>query len=388
MAKRSKKDAQELAEASRLEGHLPVFGQDAAIDLLQHAIKSNRMPSSWIFHGPDGVGKRTTALRLARLLLEPTLPSDAIDRFEPPQDTHAAGLIDAGTHPDLVVLRKEMAGQSQVADLRDKKQMEIPTDLLREHVIGGLVKRENRVFEPAVFHSPYSANRRVFLIEEAELLNQTGQNALLKTLEEPPATTVLILLTSNADRLLPTIRSRCQQLGFRRLDEDAMQSWLKVAAPDAEPQDLEWAVRFAEGSPGLTSFALEHGLKEWDAAIAPALEQMQVGRYPETLGDELAGLIDGFVKAQGKGNRQLSKTRANRDGLGMVLSVIAARLRQSMQAAIEAGDDELAERVARTVDDLVDAERRGDRALNLKHLLSGLVASMAESLAGGPKVSS
>ena len=380
MARRVKTDKPEPREGPMYEGDRPVFGQDDAIGTLQKALLSERMPSSWVFHGPDGVGKRTTALRLARLLLEPELSRDGVKAFEPLTDSRASELVNAGTHPDLVVLRKEMASQSQVADLRDKKQMEIPTDLLREHVIGGFVKRENRVFEPAVYHSPYVASRRIFIIEESELLNQTGQNALLKTLEEPPPATVIILLTTNADRLLPTIRSRCQQLAFRRLDEQAMNRWLETADLDADQGTLDWAIAFADGSPGKVRFALQYGLRAWHDAIEPQLGALEQGRYPEQLADVFASLIDDFVKVRGKENRQLSKTRANRDGLDLVLSVVANHLRERMHAAIANGEAETAERMARAVDDLVDAERRGDRALNHKHLLGALVASLTSSM--------
>ncbi|MCH2160613.1 MAG: AAA family ATPase [Phycisphaerales bacterium] len=382
MASRKKSDRPEPREGPLLEGHQPVIGQDAAIEVLRKAMLSERMPSSWVFHGPDGVGKRTAALRLARILLEQDITPESKQAFTPPLDSRAAELVGAGTHPDLVVLRKEMASESQVADLRDKKQMEIPTDLLREHVIGGFVKRENRVFEPAVYHSPYTATRRVFIIEEAELLNQTGQNALLKTLEEPPPATILILLTTNADRLLPTIRSRCQQLAFRRLDEAAMARWLEVAELEADARSLEWAVNFADGSPGKVCFALKYDLQAWHETIEPQLVALEEGRYPEELADEFASLIEEFVKVRGKENRQLSKTRANRDGLDMVLSVVSAHLRRRLHLAIEAGELAAAERMARAVDDLVDAERRGDRALNHKHLLGALVASLAGSMGG------
>lgn len=387
MARRVKTDKPEPRDGPIHEGDRPVFGQDDAVGILQKALLSDRMPSSWVFHGPDGVGKRTTALRLARLLLEPELSNDGVKAFEPLNDSRAAELVNAGTHPDLVVLRKEMASQSQVADLRDKKQMEIPTDLLREHVIGGFVKRENRVFEPAVYHSPYTASRRVFIIEEAELLNQTGQNALLKTLEEPPPATVLILLTTNADRLLPTIRSRCQQLAFRRLDAQAMTSWLETADLEADAGALNWALEFADGSPGKVRFALQYELQAWHDAIEPQLTALEQGRYPEQLADLFASLIDEFVKVRAKENRQLSKTRANRDGLDLVLSVVASHLRGRLHAAIENGDAATAERMARAVDDLVDAERRGDRALNHKHLLGALVASLASSMGSQAMVS-
>ena len=369
-------------EAPPFPGREPVLGQDAALETLASAITSGRLASSWIFHGPEGVGKRTTAARLARLLLESPCDPQSIEDFSPPNQSSTQDLIDAGTHPDLVLITKEMSAVSQITRLRDKKQMDIPVDLLREHMIGGLVKQENKVFEPAVYHTPALGPRRIFIIDEAELLNHTGQNALLKTLEEPPPTSVIILLTTNPDRLLPTIRSRCQRLAFRRLDEESMANWISRSQSDNSSDDMSWVISFADGSPGRLLFALEHGLLNWHDVIESGVSALMDGRFPAEFSQKLSGLIDDFAKAKEKANRKISKEAAKREGLEAVLAMIAGGIRKRMHEAIERDDHVTAEATARSIDHLVEAERRMGRSLSQKLVLADMTAALGESLAG------
>jgi DNA polymerase-3 subunit delta' len=361
-------------------GRAPVIGQDPAVDALRKAIECGRLAQSWLFHGPEGVGKRTTALRLARLLLDPATTPALIGSFSPPSDTKAQTLIDARTHPDLVVLSKDMAADSQIPRLRDKKQVDIPADLLREHIIGGVIKGENRVFEPAVQLSPRIAPRRVFIIDEAELLNPTGQNVLLKTLEEPPATSTLILLSTNPARMLPTIRSRCQTLGFGRLDEAAMGSWIETQSFEASTTVLAQARTFAQGSPGRLLFAIEHDLAAWETRLGSGLRDLCAGTYPVALASDLAKLIDDFAKAKEKLNRRTSLEAAKREGLQVILSFVAGSINTQMLGAVEAGDSAAADRCARALDPLVEAEGRIARSLNLKMVLADMVSKIAEAM--------
>ncbi len=382
MMARARTKSKDAPAAPLFPGREEILGQDAALDALKAAITSGRLASSWIFHGPEGVGKRTTAARLARLLLESKSTHQDILEFSPPEQSSTQDLVDAGTHPDLVLINKEMSAVSQISRLRDKKQMDIPVDLLREHMIGGVVKQENKGFEPAVYHTPAMGPRRVFIIDEADLLNHTGQNALLKTLEEPPPTSVIILLTTNPDRLLPTIRSRCQRLAFRRLDEASMSEWISRKHPGNSDDDMSWAISFADGSPGRLLFALEHGLLNWHEIIESGVTALMEGRFPAEFSQDLSGLIDEFAKVKEKANRKISKEAAKREGLDAVLAMIAAGIRNRMHEAIDRDDHATAEATARSIDHLVDAERRMGRSLSQKLVLADMTAALGESLAG------
>jgi DNA polymerase-3 subunit delta' len=266
-------------------GRSPILGQDAALAELRDALRSGRMPAAWILHGPEGVGKLSTALRFARLLLEPDLDDAAIDAFEPPLGTESARLIDAGTHPDLRVIRKELAATSEIPRLRESKQRAIPIDLLREHMLGGEI--EGRRFEALHARTPYKGVRRVFIIDEAELLNPQGQNALLKTLEEPSPRTVIMLVTTRDERMLPTVRSRCRRVPFRTLEPPAMKSWLDHGGPSIDAADRDWLLELAEGSPGRLLEAVSTGMVSWNATISPGMARLEQGAWPAGFADTL-----------------------------------------------------------------------------------------------------
>ena len=122
-------------------------------------------------------------------------------------------------HPDLHIITKELARYSDDRATRERKLTRMPVEVVRQHLI-----------EPAQ-RPACSGMARCSSLDEAELLAGEGQNALLKTLEEPPGgasggPTVIILITSSEDRLLPTIRSRCQRVGFTPLPEEVIAGWL------------------------------------------------------------------------------------------------------------------------------------------------------------------
>ena len=190
-----------------------VLGHDRPIATLRAAIDAGRVHHAWVFAGPMGVGKLTTARALASIILDPTASPTLTGKIEPDPDSQTQRLIRAGSHPDLHVITKELSAVSEEATLRAKKQRNIPIDLLRERMIGGRVPHGSptgRFIEPVIGKAPQLGHAKVFIIDEAELLDAYGQNALLKTLEEPPRDSYIILVTTAEERLLPTIRSRCR----------------------------------------------------------------------------------------------------------------------------------------------------------------------------------
>jgi len=108
-----------------------ILGQQRALAALGKALTSGHLHHAWILHGPMGVGKFRAAEAMARILLDPQSTAEQRARLEPPRGTPVARMIDAGTHPDFHVIRKELAALSESRELRDRKQMNIPLDLLR-----------------------------------------------------------------------------------------------------------------------------------------------------------------------------------------------------------------------------------------------------------------
>jgi DNA polymerase III subunit delta' len=159
-------------------------GQDRVVALLRRAIERDRVPHAYLFSGPPGAPLVDAALALAAALNCQRSPGD------PCGECDACSKIVAGIHPDVVTLVREGAAQI------------VPIESVRAQVIG-------RIGLP-----PHEAAVRVFVVEEATAMAPPAANALLKTLEEPPARTLFVLCTTAPEQLLPTIRSRCQRVRF------------------------------------------------------------------------------------------------------------------------------------------------------------------------------
>jgi len=359
-----------------------ILGQVPAVQSICRAMQRGRMHHAWIFHGPVGVGKFTTALRLARILLDPEATADHAARFEPPLRTEVARLIDAGTHPDLHVIRKELAAASSLRELRDRKQINIPLDLLRERMLGGLDGGGSNA--PPVFRTPFLGHGKVFIIDEAELLEVEAQNAMLKTLEEPPERTWILLCSQQEDRLLPTIRSRCQRVSFGPLPASAMAQWWLGSGRRVDAEDRSWIDAFAAGSPGMAALAVDAGLHGAWMSLRPALDALERGSFDATLADRMAEFIDGHAKQIVKENEQASKEAANRAGARLLLAMLGAHVRERLQTATAAAQWNAAERWIEIAARLqrVDDELRAN--LNLKHVMAHLVAQWAAIIAPAP----
>lgn len=364
-----------------------IVGHERALAVLGAAIGSGRMHHAWIFHGPQGVGKFTTALALAAALLDPQTqwqkwggrdgaPLPRIDPESPVQR-----MIRAGAHPDLFVVRKELASISSDDRVRQAKQTSIPLAVVREFLV-----------EPASRTRAVtgdSAASRIFIVDEAELLNPQGQNALLKTVEEPPPGVVIILVTPRPDRLLPTVRSRCQRVGFAALTEDEVERLLARRAPELTPEQRRWLAAFSQGSPGAAELAVTHGLHEWQRAIEPVMRRVDAGQVPPGAGAALASLVEGRAAEEAKSSPEASKEAANRAWAGRMLSYLAERQRRQLRAAADGGEPSAAEaeRCARAMDLFTDAERQIATNVQFAFVAENLLAQLACAAAPRSRVS-
>ena len=204
-----------------------VRGQDTAIDLLRRSVQRGRLAHGYAFHGPRGCGRRLVARKLAQSLFCPEVPDNELDACG---TCPSCRQIAAGSHPDLLTVAKPA----------DKKT--IPLDAL----IGEPEKRGRQGLCYELSMRPLAAPRRVAIIDDADALAVEGANALLKTLEEPPAGAILILIAESPESLLPTIRSRCQPLHFAPLADAAIVDLLTAAGHDAA--DAAAVAPLADGS--------------------------------------------------------------------------------------------------------------------------------------------
>jgi DNA polymerase-3 subunit delta' len=168
---------------------------------------------AYLFRGPRGSGKRAAARSFAAEILA----AAAAD----PEDARRRALLDPSPHPDLVWLAPAGA-QHMVEEVRE------------------------RVIRAAAYR-PFEGGKRVFVVEAAEAMRDESQNALLKTLEEPPGFVHLILLSSEGEGLLETVASRCQTIEFAPLPADVLEAQLAGAGLDAGPDEIAAAARLAAG---------------------------------------------------------------------------------------------------------------------------------------------
>lgn len=215
-----------------------IQSQDSAIAGLQRAFAAGKTAHAYLFVGPDGVGKRTTAQAWAKMLL---CRNRILAKIKGGSFADSCGqcrsckLFDAGTHPDYKPIYKEL--RQYTKEGKDKTApIDMPIDVIREFVID------------KVANKPIESDFVVFVIDEAEKVNKSSQNAMLKVLEEPPAFCVLILLCSRLEEMLPTTKSRCRIVCFGPVDESFILQRLKAIIPD-DREALYWA-RFSEGRLG------------------------------------------------------------------------------------------------------------------------------------------
>jgi DNA polymerase-3 subunit delta' len=341
-----------------------LLGQGLAQRRLAQALGSGRPHHAWIVSGPMGVGKCTLAVRFAALLVDPDSTPECLRTFTPQSDSRSAELLRQGTHPDVHLIRKELAATSADRELRDRKQLNIPIGLLHES---------------RVSHSSVLGAGKVFIIDEAELLDADGQNALLKTLEEPPPHTTIILVASHEDRLLPTIRSRCQRVPCGPLDPGSMQAWVDRRLDPATPA-LDWVVGFAGGSPGLALEAIEHGLHAWNEQLQAIVTDLERGAVGPAMAEAMSELVSAFAERVVKANPDASKDAANRKALGLLMAVLGRIVQERLHAASTSGSTDRVDALAACVDALIDAERSVSSNVNQKLVLANLVAQCAPLL--------
>jgi DNA polymerase-3 subunit delta' len=224
-----------------------IRGHERVCAFLRTASAQERLAHALLFAGPDGVGKRQVALALAAFLQCAQCAEDACGSCAPCRQ------IAAGSHPDVLVVGVP-AGKK-----------EIPVDRMRE------LKRFVQL-------QPVLAKAKVVIIDDAHMLTIAAQNALLKTLEEPPGRSFVILVANNLDALLPTVRSRCQAVRFGPLPTDTVVDILSTAHGIEVPLAREVAA-LAEGSPG-RAMVLSHVLTaEARAGLGGELAALGNARY-------------------------------------------------------------------------------------------------------------
>ncbi len=229
-----------------------VIGQEHVKDVLRPALERGRIGHAYLFSGPRGVGKTTTARLIAM-----TVNCDDASAVKPCGVCESCRMVIAGRHPD--VLEIDAASNNSVDDVRD----------LREKVA----------------LQPMRGSSKVYILDEAHMMSKSAFNALLKTLEEPPAHVVFILATTEPERLPPTILSRCQHYRFRRHSVEEICGKLEMLATregvNAQRDALMLIARTADGAMRDGESLLERMLASGEPVLTMANVEGALGLPPQ-----------------------------------------------------------------------------------------------------------
>jgi len=230
-----------------------IYGQDLAIQILESAINKKHISPAYLFSGPEGVGRKKAAKVFIRNILEKNFESEETIRK-----------IENNNHPDLLWIEPSYMVQGKIIG-QEKAKLESLS------IKSPPLIRLNQIKEIIEFlgKKPFEAERSIVIIEDIEKMNESAANALLKTLEEPN-TGLFILITQRPEKLLSTIRSRCQIVPFIRLDNTEINRIIKNLKVPPEThnipsQKIEELLSFSYGSPGRYLSNLQYWLDISDA---------------------------------------------------------------------------------------------------------------------------
>lgn len=252
-----------------------IEGHDHLVERFRSALQRGRMAGSFLFVGPAGIGKHTFALKLAQTLLCETRPETDLD---PCGACAACTQVAADSHPDLLTVSKP------------PDRAFIPLDLF----IGDKDHRMREGLCHDISLKPFMGNRKVAVIDDADFMNAEGANSLLKTLEEPPPRSVLILVGTTPAKQLPTIRSRCRIIRFDPLAEDVVADLLLRGGHVSDRSEARRLAQLAEGSVGRALQMTGGGLVEFRGRLLAALSR------PTLESVRLAEAVQALVEEAGK----------------------------------------------------------------------------------------
>ncbi|NWG03943.1 MAG: DNA polymerase III subunit delta' [Syntrophaceae bacterium] len=243
-----------------------VLGHSRPIEMLQRAIENEKVMNSYLFLGNEGIGKKYVALQFAKALNcleERTERKDACDHCL------SCKKIDRALHPDVLLI--EPIGQ-------------------------GIKKEQVLQMQKELAYKPYEGKRRVCILTAADRMAHDIPNILLKTLEEPPLHTVIVLLANNSRFILPTILSRCQTIRFNPLSISLVSRWL-IEEKGLNETEAHLLASLSDGSPGkaweiqeeISQIPREELLTDWVGLKSLSVEK--IGSWVESLPSQRENLI-------------------------------------------------------------------------------------------------
>ncbi|MBV9063570.1 MAG: DNA polymerase III subunit delta' [Alphaproteobacteria bacterium] len=265
MAKRAQPDEVECVD--RVDGFphpretFRLVGQEGALARAARAIRSGRPPQGWLIAGPPGIGKGTLAYRVARYLLRYGATDAGPEDLSIAPNDVVSLQVSAGAHPGLLVLKRGINPKT------GKLMTETSVDVVRQ--LAGFFGMTSG-----------AGGWRIAIVDTADDMNANAANALLKALEEPPARSMLMLLSNAPGKLLPTIRSRCQRLDLRPLPETVLAAELVEHLPKVKEAERIALAKLSGGSLGAALMLSDEDTLALATDATCAVEQAASPDYP------------------------------------------------------------------------------------------------------------
>jgi len=364
--------------------------QNSAIDRFEQALLAGRLSHAYIFVGPEGVGKALTAHKLAQIMLcdkpvdrERQIGGQTVHWRDSCDQCASCKLVEAGNHPDLHLVYKELI--TTISGKENHKVTELGIDVIRQEVIDKAALR------------PIMGTSKFFIILETELLSRSGQNALLKTLEEPPENTYLFLISTRLNALLPTIRSRAQTLIFNLLPESFVLD--RLTQVGANRDQSRFLAHFAPGKLGTTMelLALDvYDLKVRLGKDLAVLDPVSSDDFAQWILDESKNLAEKMVQGEKSTKAKPSDAAANRMALKLILGLIGGFYRDSLRYLLKfektgllnadqlktvesLADKYNVDQLTKKMSDLGEAEKLIDANVNLTLVVTDVVGKMVSN---------
>lgn len=344
-----------------------ILGHEALAERFRESLVAGRLSHAYLFVGPDGVGKELFALELTKALL------CAEDSGTACGECRSCHKVAHGNHPDVTVVRRIEKGA------KGERRTRILIDQVREEI------------QDVISYKPFEGRRKVFIVSHAEHLTEAAQNCLLKTLEEPPPNSLLLLVAARLEAFVDTVVSRCQVVRFRPLEAPLVERIL-TESHGVAPEAARALACLSSGSPGRALLYAESG--SYEAATWLADEVAQGGPGGEFV---LAAELIDRLKDTG------ARLEDTREQLRTVLELLTLAWRDRLLADLGCGESQLtwgqacpsvnrlldgvpAGRAQRLVEATLDARERIDRNANIKLLTEKLLLDITAALRGGEPI--
>lgn len=333
-----------------LEGH------DDVRDRFKQILTTGRLAHAYLFLGPAGIGKKKFALLLSQTLQCEQRPPEEMD---PCEECGACRQVAAGTHPDVTVAS------------RPEDRVEFPIETVRTDVIRPLGMK------------PTLGRYRIVIVDDADSFNEYSANALLKTLEEPPPRSLLILISTSPELMLPTILSRCQQIWFRPLSTDVVARILMEQGAVKDEAQARYCAEIAEGSVAEALLLASRKIAKLREALLRALSR------PRVEATALLRLAEEVLEVAG------TEAAARRETVRVFCRLTVGLLRMALRIAVGAGEiptvgeqeaeavrmlaESLGpERLMRMIDRTLAAAQHNDRKAHVGYLLDAWACALAD----------